>query len=136
MPTSSTLSPKQRAKQKTKPRAKAPSKSSEPFLRFYHSKQLRAKTLVVLASVEKAKEPTQYRDGLADIIVELTDSGMDYYYLRPLKIAKAGFFVEQSANLGMSAATKVLGSVIRNIVGRMDKPQLISVCGYIRQLMA
>jgi hypothetical protein len=64
----------------------------------------------------------------------LTDSGMDYYYLRPLKVAH-GFFVEQSANLGMSAATRVLGSVIRNIVGRMDKPQLLAVCTYIRQLM-
>jgi hypothetical protein len=28
---------------------------------------------------------------LADIIVELTDSGTEYYFLRPLKLAKAGF---------------------------------------------
>jgi hypothetical protein len=29
----------------------------------------------------------------------------------------------------------VMGSVIRNIIGRMDGPQLLSVCGSIRQLM-
>ena len=93
------------------------------------------KTLAVLVTLEKAKDRTKYRDDLADVVVELTNSGMDYFFLRPLKIAKAGFFVEQSANLGMGAATRVLASVIRNIIGHMDSPQLLTICGYIRQLM-
>jgi hypothetical protein len=28
-----------------------------------------------------------------------------------------------------------LASVIRNIIGRMDNPQLLTVCSYVRQLM-
>jgi hypothetical protein len=114
---------------------KAALPSPQPFLRFYHSESLRAKTLAVLTTLEEAKDSTRYRDDLADIVVELTDSGMEYYFLRPLKLAKAGFFVEQSANLGMAATTRVLASVIRNIIGRMDSPQLLTVCSYIRQLM-
>jgi hypothetical protein len=115
--------------------AKASPPSTEPFLRFYHSKSLRAKTLAVLATLEKAKDSTRHRDALADVIVELTESGMEYYFLRPLKLAHAGFFTEQSANLGMAATTRVWASVIRNIIGRMDSPQLLFVCNYIRQLM-
>jgi uncharacterized phage infection (PIP) family protein YhgE len=115
--------------------AKASSPSTQPFLRFYYSKSLRAKTLGVLAALEKAKDSTQHRSALADVIVELTDSGMEYYFLRPLKLAKVGFFTEQSANLGMAATTRVLASVIRNIIGRMDSPQLLFVCSYVRQLM-
>ncbi len=107
----------------------------KPFLRFYHSDSLRAKTLSVLTKMEKAKDPTKHRDALAGIVVELTDAGMDYFYLRPLKIAKAGFFTEQSANLGMGATTRVLASVIRNLIGRMDTPQLLAVSAYIRGLM-
>ncbi len=60
---------------------------------------------------------------------------MDYYFLRPLKLADVGFFVEQSANLGMSATTRLLGSVIHGIIGRMDTPQLLVVSNYIRELM-
>jgi hypothetical protein len=120
---------------RVKPLARASSPSTQPSLRFYHSKSLRAKTLAVLATLEKAKDSKQHRDALADVIVELTDSGMEYYFLRPLKLAKAGFFTEQSANLGMAVATRALASVIRNIVGRMDNPQLLFVCGYVRQLM-
>jgi hypothetical protein len=135
VPTSS----KQPSRLPTKPRGKqlvkASSPSSQPFLRFYHSKSLRAKTLTVLTNLEKAKDSTKYRDALADIVEELTDSGMEYYFLRPLKLAEAGFFTEQSAKLGMAATTRILASVIHTIVGRMDSSQLLTVCSHIRQLM-
>ena len=134
MPALSKQTLKHRPRARTKPVAKSPSRSAEPFLRFYHSKALRAKTLAVLSSVEQAKD-LQHRDELADIVVELTNSGMDYYFLRPLKIANAGFFVEQSAKVGMAATTRVLASVICSIISRMDKPQLLTVCSYIRGLM-
>jgi hypothetical protein len=131
-------SSKQPSKVPAKPRVKRSVKkspSTQPFLRFYHSENLRAKTLAVLTTLEKSKDSTKHRDALAEIVVDLTDSGMDYYFLRPLKLAGVGFFVQQSANLGMSATTGVLASVIRNIIGGMDHAQLISVCGFIRQLM-
>ena len=126
---------KRSATPRVKPQVKVASPSSQPFLRFYHSESLRAKTLAVLITLEKAKDSTQHRRALADIVVELTGSGMEYYFLRPLKLAKTGFFVESSANVGMAATISVLASVIRNIIGRMDKAQLLTVCSYIRQLM-
>jgi hypothetical protein len=115
------------------PEAREP--TAKPFLRFYHSEGLRKKTLSVLRALERAQDAIGHREALADLVVELTNSGMDYYFMKPLKLAKAGFIVQQSANLGFAAAQQVMGSVIRNIIGRMDQPQLLSVCGYIRQLM-
>ncbi len=134
MPALSKRTPKQRPKARMKPLTKSSLRTAEPSLRFYHSKALRAKTLAVLSSVEHAKD-LQHRDELSDLVVELTNSGMDYYFLRPLRLAKAGFFVEQSAKVGMAATTRVLASVICSIIGRMDKPQLLTVCSYIRGLM-
>lgn len=105
-----------------------------PFLRFYHSEALRAKTTSVLAALEHASDPTQHRDALADLVVELSDAGLNSYFMAPLKLAKPGFIVEQSASLGMVGARQVLGSVARNIISRMDTPQLLSVSASIRQL--
>ena len=135
MPTSSTQPSKLPPKPRAKRLVKASAASPEPSLRFYHSKALRAKTLAVLTALEKAKDSTKHRGALADVAVELTDSGMEYYFLRPLKLAKAGFFIEQSASLGLSATTGILAPVIRNILGRMDRPQLLAVCSHMRQLM-
>ena len=135
MPTSPKRPSKRAATPRVKPLVKASSPLPKPFLRFYHSESLRAKTLEVLATLEEAKDSTRHRAALADIVVELTRSGMDYFFLRPLKLAKVGFFVEQSANLGMAGTTQLLASVIRNFIGGMDNPQLLTVCSYIRQLM-
>jgi len=85
--------------------------------------------------MEKARDATEHRDALADVVIELTNSGMDFYFMKPLKLAKAGFIVEQSASLGMSGVQQVMASVIRQIIGRMESPQLLSVCGSIRKLM-
>ena len=115
--------------------AKASLPSAKPFLRFCHSESLRVKTLTVLTTIEKAKDGKQHRGALADIVVELTDTGLEYYFMRPLKLAKTGFITEQSANFGMGAVKRVFGSVIRNIIGSMDSPQLLSVCRSIRHLM-
>ena len=88
----------------------------------------------MLAALESAPDPTQHRDALTDLVVELSNAGMDYYFIKPLKQAKAGFILQQSANLGMVGAMQVLGTVTRKIIGRMDQPQLLSVCRSIREL--
>jgi len=108
---------------------------SKPFLRFYHSEALRKKTLSLLGTVEHAPDATTHRDALAKIVVELTNSGLDHYFIEPLKLAKPGFLAEQSANLGMLGMQQVMASVIHQIIGRMDRPQLLSVCRSIRQFM-
>ena len=53
----------------------------------------------------------------------------------PLKVARAGFILEQSASIGMAGVQQVLATVIRNIIERMDGPQLLSVSQSLRQFM-
>ena len=112
---------------------KSPKK--KPSLRFFYSEELHVKTLKLLDALEQAEDHTQHRDAMGDLVVELTDAGMDYYFLKPLQLAEVGFVVQQSANLGMAGALRIIGSVIRNIISYMDKTQLLTICGYIRQLM-
>lgn len=119
----------------TRVKKKADEPSSKPFLRFHHSQELRVKTLEVLETVERAEKPTAHAGRLTDLVLELTDSGMDRYFLQSLKATKANFVVQQSAALGLSGVQKIMGTVIRSILGRMDDRQLISVCGSIRQFM-
>lgn len=128
-------STKKRARPPAKRPAKGASASHEPFLRFYHSSRLRAETLAALKALEQARDATQHHEALSDVVVALTESGMEYYFLRPLKLAKVGFVVEQSARLGMIGALRVQASIVRNIIGRMDGPQLLVICGHIRNLM-
>jgi len=104
-------------------------------LRFYHSEELHEKTILMLDTLESARDPTAHRNAFAELAVELTHSGLHYYFIKPLKAAKAGFVLEQSASVGMVGVQQVIGTVIRNIVGRMDAPQLLSISNSLRQFM-
>jgi hypothetical protein len=107
---------------------------AEPFLRFYHTPVLHARTDSVLTAIEESPECAGHGDALADLVAELTEAGMNYYYLRALKGAKVGFVVEQSARLAMSGAVKLISSVSRKFIVRMDDAQLLAVAQHIRHL--
>jgi hypothetical protein len=134
-------STKTTAKPATKPAvkvAKSPaaktSVTGEPFLRFHHSKELRSKTNALLSAIETAPDPAVHGPAMADLVAELNEVGMEYYFMKALKQAKVGFVGEQSARLGMSGAVKLISSVSRKFIERMDKAQLQVVAQHIREL--
>ncbi len=118
-------------KSSTKARA-----ASEPYMRFYHSQALRQKTDAVLAALEAHPGKKNHGEAIADVVEELVDAGMDYYFLKPLQAADVGFVAEQSARLGLSGAVKLISSVSRKFITRMDHTQLLVVATHIRSLAA
>ena len=114
--------------------AKAGGASAQPSLRFHHSVDLRSKTNKVLQAIDAKPDHAGHPGALADLVGELVEAGMDYYFLRPLKLADVGFLTEQSARLGLSGAVKLISSVSRKFIVRMDSVQLQVVATHIRSL--
>ena len=106
-----------------------------PYLRFHISEELYEKTIEVFNKLEHSEDPKQYRNELGSLVVELTNAGMDYFFIKPLELAKVGFMTQQSANFGFTAQRRVISPIIRKIIGGMDKNQLLIICSYIRQIM-
>ena len=101
---------------------------------FYHSKALRTKTNSVLDGLQAQPDHPKHGEALAELVSELIEAGMAYYFLRALKQARVGFVAEQSARLGMSGAVKLINSVSRNFIVRMDQAQLLVMASHIRSL--
>jgi hypothetical protein len=106
-----------------------------PYLRFYHPVSLRTRTLAVLDALETAEDATSQREALAEIVLELTESGLGYYFVKPVQDAKVGYLAEQSTKLGIAGILRVMGPVTRRVIGGMDAGQLLSVGNHIRHLM-
>jgi hypothetical protein len=117
---------------KKTPVARAPAK---PFLRFHHSTELRTRTNDVLAAIEKDADPTRHAEKLANLVVELTDTGLTAFFNEPLKAAKVGFLLEQTASFGLGGALTMISPVIRSVIGRMSKEQLLVVAVHLRRFM-
>ena len=118
----------------TSEKSTATQSTSEPSLRFYHSEALRDKTDTVLSTLESRPEHKKNGDAVADLVTDLIEAGMDYYFLMPLKQAKVGFVAEKSATVGISSAAKLISSVSRKFLVRMDQSQLMVVSSHIQSL--
>ena len=116
-------------------RAKSSASEGLPFLRFYHSASLRTRTLAVLDALEAADDATGQREALAGIVLELTETGLDYYFVKPVQAAKIGLLAEQTTRLGIGGILRLMGPVVRRVIGGMNATQLLSVSSHIRHLM-
>ena len=103
-------------------------------MRFHHSKALRDRTNAVLGALEKSPNSGNHGEAIADLVSDLVEAGMDYYFMRALKQADVGFLKEQSARLGITGAVTLVNSVSRKFIVRMDAKQLLVVSAHIRSL--
>jgi hypothetical protein len=107
---------------------------TKPSVRFLHSPALRKRTDAVLARIERDDDATRHASALSSVVVALTETGLDYYFLRPLRDSKFGFVARQTANLGMSGALRVMSPIIGRILAGADTAQLRGVARHIRHL--
>ena len=113
-----------------------PSKASEMrSLRFFLSDDLYSRLVLTLTTLESANDASGHHFELSETIVEVVDEGLDYYFIQPVKVAKAGFIVEQSATLGLVGVRRLMAPVIKSVLSRMDHKQLNSIASSIRELM-
>ncbi len=112
-----------------------PARGVRPSLRFFHSPALRTRTNRVLDQIERAKDPTRHASALSDVVIALTEAGLDDYFLRPLREAEVGFVARQTANFGLAGTQRVMSPVIRSIIAGTNAAQLRVIAAHIRSLM-
>ena len=105
-------------------------------LRFHYSESLHAKTLGVLEALESADDATAHSEALAALVLELTEAGLAYYFVKPVEAAKIGFVAEQTTKVGISSILRLMGPVTRRVIGGMSSSQLLVVAAHLRHLMA
>ena len=109
-------------------------KTAQPSMRFFHSTELKEKTDAVISELESNPDYPKHGDAMADLVAELVNAGMDYYFVKALKEAKIGFISEKSALLGIASAVRLISSVSRKFIVRMDSNQLSIVANHIKSL--
>ena len=71
---------------------------------------------------------------MAQVVSELVEVGMDYYFMRALRQVDVGFVAEQTARVGISGAVTLVNSMSRKYIVRMGSAQLLVVAQHIREL--
>ena len=98
---------------------------------FELAPELLAKTEAIIGKLRSADDQRAYSKELIEVILELTETGLGAYYLRPLEIAKVGFASRSAAKVGIAAASKGIPVIVRRVIGKMSGEQLLTVAEFV-----
>lgn len=102
---------------------------------FAISADLRRRCEEVLAAVREDGDPRPHVDELAAVVVEMTDAGLDFYFLLPLELAEAGAVARGTARVGIAAARRGIPTVIRRVVASLSDDQLLRIVDFIDDIL-
>ncbi len=106
-----------------------------PSLRFYLCAELYRRTDTLLTQLEQDDKPSKHAAAFAALVNELTDAGLAYFFVEPLKQANAGFMAQKTAQLGMASVAKIAKPIVRKLVGGLDDLQIRAVAAYVRRIL-
>ncbi len=72
---------------------------------------------------------------LIELVLKLTDAGLQEYYLRPLEQAQAGTLGLGTARVGIAAAKRGISVVVRKLLGGMKAAQLESIADSLEDFL-
>ena len=96
---------------------------------------LQKRAEAVIEAIREDPTPRAWADDLAEVIVELTNTGLDSYFLAPLERIEVGSFAFGTARVGVAAAGKSLPTIVRRVVGGMTDDQLKELVEVMDEMM-
>lgn len=90
------------------------------------------------AVVEALRERPSDREVVADLIemiLDLTDTGLTYFFLYPLELIGVGAIRRKGVEVALGTAGRVLPSVVRSTVGSMSERQLLELADFIEHMI-
>ena len=114
-----------------------PTKRTEPVTRlsFPLSEELRQQTLETLAKLRESSDCRKHIPLLSNLISDLTETGLEYYFVHSLKKAGVGLIGVSTAKLGIASTSKGIPVVMSKVVGLMSDKQLLAVADFIEEAL-
>ena len=95
-----------------------------------------ARVLGVVAALREDPADREVVGSLIDLVLDLTDTGLTYFFLHPLELVSVGAVRRKGAEVAIGTAGRVLPSVVRSTVGSMDEKQLLRLADFIEQMVS
>lgn len=72
---------------------------------------------------------------LDSLISDLTDSGLDFFFLEPLRRLKAGSMMMGMARMGISSMHKGAKMVVHKVLKKLDDESMASILDFIDEII-
>ncbi|WP_166269236.1 hypothetical protein [Marinobacter caseinilyticus] len=98
--------------------------------------ELKSKALYTVSELRaNGKADKEAIDKLYQLIVELTESGLDFYFLEPLRRLSASTMMMGMARMGIGSMLKGSKMVIHKVLKKLDDRSLNNILDFIEEII-
>ena len=98
--------------------------------------ELKTKALYVVAELrEQGKADKVAIEQLNTLISDMTESGLDFFFLEPLRRLRAGSMVMGMAKMGIGSMHKGSKMVVSKVLKKLDERSLASILDFIEEII-
>ncbi|MEA1079565.1 hypothetical protein [Marinobacter qingdaonensis] len=98
--------------------------------------ELRSRALSTVTELRnRGKADKQAIDQLFELIVEMTDSGLDFFFLEPLRRLNASSMLMGMARVGISSMLKGSKMVVHKVLKKLDDRSLAAILDFIEEII-
>ncbi len=98
--------------------------------------ELRSRALYTVAELRnRGKADKQAIEQLFELIVEMTDSGLDFFFLEPLRRLNASSMLMGMARVGISSMLKGSKMVVHKVLKKLDDRSLAAILDFIEEII-
>lgn len=96
---------------------------------------LRHRAEEVIRLLRSDSDPQRHIPALVEVVLDMTDRGLHYYFLHPLEQAGVGIMTRKAVNLAIGTAGRTLPVVVRKTVGSLTDDQVLSIADFIDHIL-
>ncbi|KPP98199.1 hypothetical protein [Marinobacter sp. HL-58] len=98
--------------------------------------ELRTRALYTVDELRKrGKADKEAIDKLFELIVEMTDNGLDFFFLEPLRRLNASSMLMGMARMGISSMLKGSKMVVHKVLKKLDDRSLAAILDFIEEII-
>lgn len=105
----------------------------QKYLGFPIPKEIEAKLYTVLEKVKSEEKKSKYAMDIYDVVVDLSDAGLDYFFMKPLEEAKIGRIKLRAIAFAIKTGKKGILSVGKGIIKAMNDEQISVIVRLLEQ---
>ena len=95
-----------------------------------------ARVLEIVSALREEPADRDVVSSLIDLVLDLTDTGLNYFFLHSLELIGVGALRRKGAEIALGTAGRVLPPVVRSTVGSMTEGQLLKLADFIEHMVS
>jgi len=112
-----------------------PTTEAESRVAFDISHELAQRAARLVGRIRSESDKTRCIPELTEVVLEMTDRGLHFYFLHPLELAGVGPFTRSTVELALSTAGRTLPMVVRKTLKSLNDEQILTLADFIDHVL-